>query len=89
MIDLSGITGIPFLKKSRFTGSDQNMNYVLEKRGEEEVCLAAIIWQGPNCYDKTPEERKTTECFAFTEEGLLQAQDWMNAQSSRFNNQKK
>ena len=36
MIDLKGIMGIPLLKKSRFTGSDGNLRYVLEKRSSEE-----------------------------------------------------
>lgn len=86
MIDLAGITGIPFLKKSRFTGSEGRMRYVLEKRSEEdETYLAAVVWPGPNCYDKTPEDAKTTERFPFTEEGLLKAQEWMNGQSGQFN----
>ena len=38
-----------------------------------------------NCYDKTLEEVRIRERFAFTEEGLLQAQEWMNGQSGRFN----
>ena len=86
MIDLAGITGIPFLKKSRFTGSEHHMNYMLEKCSkEEETYLRATVWPGPNCYDKTPEDVKVMETFAVTEEGLLQAQEWMNGQSGRFN----
>lgn len=81
MVDLTGIVGIPFLKKSRFTGSDGTMCFAVEKRSvEEELRLAAIVWMGPGCYDVTPEEAKRTELFDFTEEGLEKAVDWMNAQ---------
>ena len=46
MINLAGITGIPFLKKSRFTGSEHHMNYMLEKYSEEEeTYLQATVWR--------------------------------------------
>lgn len=81
MVDLKGIMGIPFLKKSRFTGSDGTLRYVLEKRsGEDGDRLAAVCWHGPYCSDATPEEEKTTEEFPFTQEGLAQAQEWLNEQ---------
>ena len=89
LIDLSGIVGIPLLKKSRFTGSDNHMCFMLEKRSEEEVTrLAAVVWPGPYCYDATPEEKKTTELFEFSEDGLKQAVVWMNEQSKLEINQK-
>lgn len=37
MIDLKGTMGIPFLKKSRFTGSDGMLRFVLEKRSGNTV----------------------------------------------------
>lgn len=45
MIDLKGTMGIPFLKKSRFTGSDGRLRFVLEKRGGETV-PADALWPG-------------------------------------------
>ncbi len=45
MIDLKGTMGIPFLKKSRFTGSDGPLRFVLEKRGAESV-PADALWPG-------------------------------------------
>ena len=83
MINLSGIMGIPSLKKSRFTGSDGPLRYVLEKQSSEEVGekLAAICWIGVNCSDATPDEEKTTELFPFTEQGLKEAQEWLNCQT--------
>ncbi len=81
MIKLAGIMGIPLLKKSRFTGSDGELRYLLEKRsGEEGDRLAAVCWHGGFCYEATPEEEKTTEYFPFSEEGLLVAQEWLNRQ---------
>ncbi len=81
MIDLKGTMGIPFLKKSRFTGSDGGLRFVLEKRsGEEGDRLAAVCWHGLYCSDATPEEEKTTEYFSFDAEGLAKAQEWLNTQ---------
>ena len=89
MIDLSGIVGIPLLKKSRFTGSDNHMCFMLEKRSEEEVTrLAAVMLPVSDCYYATPEEKKATELFEFSEDGLKQAVVWMNEQSKLEINQK-
>lgn len=82
MVELSGIVGIPFLKKSRFTGSDKEKSFAMEKRSvEDEMRLAAIIWRGPICCDMTPDEKKQMEFFDFTEEGILRAVEWINSQS--------
>ena len=65
------------------------MCFMLEKRSEEEVTrLAAVVWPGSYCYDATPEEKKTTELFEFSEDGLKQAVVWMNEQSKLEINQK-
>ena len=82
MINLSGIMGIPLLKKSRYTGSDGPLRFVLEKRSsqEEEDKLAAVFWIGEACSDATPQEDKTEKLFPFTKEGLLDAQAWLNEQ---------
>ncbi|MCI9359895.1 MAG: hypothetical protein HFG65_02860 [Hungatella sp.] len=81
MIQLKGVMGIPLLKKSKFTGSDGALRFVLERQiREEEEQLAAICWNGEFCSDATPEEEKTTEYFPFTAEGLEQAERWLNQQ---------
>ena len=82
MIDLSGIMGIPLLRKSRFTGSDGLLRYVLERQNSEEEGerLAAVFWKGEACSDATPDEDKTARTFPFTEEGLREAQEWLNGQ---------
>lgn len=89
MIDLSGIVGIPFLEKSRFTGSERHMCFVLEKQnGEDGKHLRAMVWPGPYCCEKTLDEKKRSEVFPLTEEGLDLAVKWMNEQSLLPENQK-
>ena len=80
MIQLSGIMGIPLLKKSRYTGSDGLLKFFLEKRNSEEEGdrLAAVYWIGETCSDATPREKMSEKLFPFTAEGLLEAQAWLN-----------
>ena len=83
MVDLAGIMGIPFLKKSRFTGSDGLLRFVLEKRTDEEGNdrLAAVCWHGLYSDAATPDGEKTTKLFSFDRQGLEEAQKWLNQQS--------
>lgn len=84
MIRLSGIMGIPLLKKSRFTGSDGPLRYVFERQGGEEGDrLAVSCWFGELCSDATPQEDKTVRLFPFTGEGLEEAQNWLNGRLSQ------
>ena len=57
MIELKGIMGIPFLKKSRFTGSDGELRYLLEKRSAESVPEGAL-WPAEDGADAAAEDRK-------------------------------
>lgn len=78
MIKRSDILSIPFLKKSRYTGSYQGMRYRLEKyETEEAVTLKTTIWAGPYSYETTREEKESRE-FPFSEDGILQTVDWLN-----------
>ena len=66
-IDLHGDISIPYLKKSRFTGSFRGMRYLLEKaertieeaQGEEpaktENVICAVIWPEPFNYERSEE----------------------------------
>lgn len=90
MIDLHGDISIPFLKKSRFTGSYRGMRYQLQKfdkvieeaHGEEpektETVLLAIIWPEPFNFEVTPEEKKHSKEFSFDPDGMWAAIDWLN-----------
>lgn len=90
MIDLHGDISIPFLKKSRFTGSYQGMRYQLQKSdrvvreatGEEEAktepVILAIIWPEPFNFEVTPDDKKHSREFPFTQDGIWEAVDWLN-----------
>lgn len=85
MIDLHGDISIPFLKKSRFTGSYLGMRYVLFKAEQEkedgvEDVIRAVIWPEPFNYEVTPEEKKHGKDFPFSTDGLWEAVDWLNAE---------
>lgn len=77
MIDLTGMVSIPYLKKSRFTGSYQGMRYLLEKRDE---ALAAVIWPEPYNFATTADDKKHENSFSFDPEGIRQAVVWLNAE---------
>lgn len=85
MIDLSGMISMPYLKKSRFTGSYRGMRYALHKKEQEEgeTVLEAVVWPEPYNYDTTAEEKKHRESFAFSQAGLTQAVAWLNEQYKR------
>lgn len=81
MIQLKGVMGIPLLKKSKFSGSEGKLRYILRKySGEDGEFLEAVCWHGEFCSDATPEEEKSTKHFPFSEDGLKQAQEWLNQQ---------
>lgn len=74
-ICLKGMLSLPFLKKERFTGSWKTMRYMICKEGEK---IKAVVYPGPYCLEKTPEEKKEAAYFAFTPEGLEEATAWLN-----------
>ncbi len=81
MIDLHGDISIPFLKKSRFTGSYRGMRYQLEK-AEEDSVIRATIWPEPFNFLMTPDEKKHHRDFSFDPDGLWAAVDWLNEEHS-------
>lgn len=92
MIDLHGDISIPFLKKSRFTGSYLGMRYQLQKSdrvvqeateteaAKTEPAVLAIIWPEPFNFEVTPDEKKHSREFPFTQDGIWEAVDWLNAE---------
>ncbi|MBD5460351.1 MAG: hypothetical protein HDR26_05335, partial [Lachnospiraceae bacterium] len=46
---------------------------------EEGKKLKATVWPEPFCFQVTPEEKKTGKEFPFSEEGVEEAVEWMNA----------
>lgn len=90
MIDLHGDISIPYLKKSRFTGSYRGMRYLLQKAeviiseaaGEEpavtESVIRAVIWPEPFSFEATSEEKKHSRDFPFDLDGLWASVNWLN-----------
>ena len=61
-----------YIKKERYTGSNDGMRFLLEKKsveGEEDRILVCT-WPEPFSYEKTEEDRKEYREFPFTQEGL-------------------
>lgn len=81
MIDKDKFHVLNYVKKEEYTGSMEGMRYMLKKKtvGEESK-LEVVIWPEPFGYAKTPEKKKQRMEFAFSDEGLEQAVDWMNEQ---------
>lgn len=81
MIDKEKFHVLNYVKKEEYTGSMEGMRYMLKKKTEdEETRLEVIIWPEPFGYNRTPEAKKQRMSFAFSNEGLEEAVDWMNEQ---------
>lgn len=78
MIIRKDVMPVNFLKKEKFTGSDQGMRYRMEKTEGEEAVLTVTVWPEPYGYDATPEEKKMRKQFVFAEEGIEQGVEWLN-----------
>ena len=88
MISPETILGLPFLKKSRFTGSEGGMRYCVSKKemtdpedeNKKENRLEAACCPGPFSIDRTKPELFKSCLFPFSEEGRLAAVEWLNGQ---------
>lgn len=79
MLSREDFLSLNFVKKEDFTGSHKGMRFMLhQEEVEEEKKLKVYIWSEPFCFEATPDEEKRSELFAFSEEGLSEAIDWMN-----------
>ncbi len=79
MIQRGDILSMEYLKKTEFTGCHQGMRYRLEGiSGEDGKQLKVTVWPEPFNYFKTPDEKKQSALFAFAEEGVEEAVEWMN-----------
>lgn len=79
MIERKDILGIPYLKKTTFTGSHEGMRFrfalVENEDGQQlEVCA----WEAPYAYEFTAEEKKQRKHTAFSEEGIEEGIHWLN-----------
>lgn len=79
MIDRNDILSIDYLKKSEYTGCYQGMRYRLEGiSADEGKKLKVTLWPEPFNFFKTAPEKKRSNEFTFSEEGIVSAVAWMN-----------
>lgn len=80
MLSREDFLSLNFVKKEDFTGSHKGMRFMLHQEiVEEEVKkLKVYLWSEPFGFEATPDEEKISKLFAFSEEGLAQAIEWMN-----------
>lgn len=94
MLDKKRIMSLTFLSYGgEMSGDHYGMRYMLKKiektienesDNEEKQTLTvkkilAIVWPEPLCIEKTPDEKKTTCEFEFTEDGRNDAIDWLQS----------
>lgn len=81
---LEGITlySTSYYEKNVFKGSYRGVNFYLQKIEEEDKkMLEVTLWKGPFILEKTTEE-KIKKQFAFSEEGIDEAGDWIAEQQN-------
>lgn len=65
-------------KKAVLKASFEGMRYQIEQSGEDEECsLLVTVWPEPFCFEKTAEDKKQKKQFAYSEEGLDAAYQWL------------
>lgn len=74
MLQKETFVPLQYLKKEAYTGSMKGMRYRVKKEGEN---LEACVYPQPYCYEATPEEEKHKASFPFSEEGRIQAVEWI------------
>ena len=81
MFDKDHFVSINILKKEVYSGSMKGMRYRLEKTGEKEALKILVhIWPEPFCFDKTEDEKKISNEFEFSKDGMNQIVIWLNEQ---------
>lgn len=79
MIQRNDLFSIPFYDKTCFSGSYRGMRFRLEKHTKEkESVLLVTYWPGPYAYTATPDDKKKTNTFEYSEAGISLACDWLN-----------
>ena len=80
MIKRNDLFHIEFYKHTCFNGSWLGMRYRIEKTPEEEGAplLRVTVFPGPYGFDATPEDRKISSYFPFSNEGLDQICTYLN-----------
>lgn len=80
MIDKEHFMPLGYFKKTNYTGSMSGLRFQLGKQETEdgETVLRALIWPGPMALAATDPEKTYYRDFAFSQEGIGEAADWLN-----------
>lgn len=80
MIDRNNLYHLEFYKHTYFSGSCDGMRYRIERLSEEGIdpLFLVTVFPGPYGFEATPEEKKETATFPYTEEGLDEVCDYLN-----------
>ena len=82
MLNRSDLVPINYYKKEPFYGSYKGMRYRVAKSDD---ILLATIWPEPFNFDTTPDEKKHSAEFEFTQNGVEQAYEWLDEQYAQGN----
>ena len=78
MVEKVMLFPLAFYKKSKFNGSKGKWNYRIEKaEGEDGDIFKVSVWEGPECYDLSKNEKTVSE-FPFSDEGMDKIVDYLN-----------
>ena len=69
-----------YVKKEPYTGSFGDRRFKLEKYTESEESPAMLrlwLWPGPLCFEKTVDDKKELKEYAFSQESLDEAVDYL------------
>ena len=79
MLTRADFLSLNFVKKEDFTGSHKGIRFMLHQETvEDEKKLKVYLWSEPFGFEATPDEEKISELFEFSEDGLMDAINWMN-----------
>ena len=71
MVSRKDLLHLSFYEKSPFEAGEGD---------DTEKVLKVTIWPGPFSYDKTPDEKKSSKNFSFSEDALDEICEWISKQ---------
>ena len=84
MVKREDLLNINFYKKLPFTGSDAGLRYRISKTGTDEGdALEVVAFPGPYAFDATPDEKKKSKLFEFSNEALSKIADYLSSEEVR------
>jgi hypothetical protein len=86
MITPAQLYNVNYYKKAVFTGSQKKMHFrILRTEGESGASFLVETWPGPYNYETTPDEKKKSASFPFTNEALTDIADYLNHSAAAYN----